>query len=131
MQIFFGALSIRGLDSFLLPGNRWLLMAGFPDVRHAARAATNFIAIRHLDTGAYVVVTGEERTIGEQPAIEMTDINAAGRLAPRFIASDEYKAELADAEQDVKLLFKPTSRKKAASKRKSNKDTRARKQQSR
>jgi len=131
MQIFFGALSIRGLDSSLVPGNRWLLRSGFPDVMHAARAATDFIVnVRHLDNGAHVTVTGEARAVGEQPAIEMTDINAAGSLAPHFIASDEFQAELANADPDIKSLFqKPATRrtigKKAASKGKSKAEKKA------
>jgi hypothetical protein len=53
MQITFGTLSRRGLDSFLNPQNDWLLRAGFPDPQQAAVAATNFIVnIKHLPDGA-------------------------------------------------------------------------------
>ena len=81
MQIIFGTLSIRGLDSLLLPQNALLLMAGFPDPHQAARAATNFIVnVKGIASGSAVAVTGMPTTIGSQPAIVMTDINLAGGL---------------------------------------------------
>ncbi len=81
MQIIFGTLSIRGLDSFLLPQSALLLMSGFPDPQQAARAATNFIVnIKGLTDGTAVAVTGTPTSIGSQAAIVMSDINAAGGL---------------------------------------------------
>lgn len=106
MEFIFGAVSIRGLDSFLVPPNAWLLMAGFPDVRQAARAATNFIVnVRRIQNGSHVAVTGIKKTVGQQPAFEMTDINLAGTLALHFIASEDFQADLATAEPEIKLLF--------------------------
>jgi len=91
MQIIFGTLSIRGLDSFLLPQSALLLMSGFPDPQQASRAATNFIVnIKGLTDGTAVAVTGVPTTIGSQAAIVMSDINAAGGLeahAPEMKAS--------------------------------------------
>jgi hypothetical protein len=81
MQIVFGTLSILGLNSFLLPQNALLLMAGFPDPQQAARAATNFIVnVKGIASGTAVAVTGAPTTIGNQPAIVMSDINPAGGL---------------------------------------------------
>jgi hypothetical protein len=81
MQIIFGALSIKGLDSFLQPQDALLLLGGFPDPQQAARAATNFIVnVRAIPNGTPVAVTGVPTSIGSQPAIVMTDINRAGGL---------------------------------------------------
>jgi hypothetical protein len=81
MQIIFGTLSINGLISMLQPQNALLLMAGFPDPHQAARAATNFIVnVKGLTSGTAVAVTGTPTTVGTQPAIVMTNINAAGGL---------------------------------------------------
>jgi hypothetical protein len=56
-------------------------MSGFPDPDQAGHAATNFILnVRHLANGTPVAVTGSRNTIGTQPVIIMTDINAAGNL---------------------------------------------------
>jgi hypothetical protein len=64
----------------LRPQNALLLMSGFPDAQQASRAATNFIVnIKGLRSGA-VAVTGTSTSVGNQPAIVMTDINAAGGL---------------------------------------------------
>lgn len=81
MQIIFGTLSILALDSFLQPQNALLLMVGFPDPQQAARAATNFIVnVKGIANGTAVAVTGTPNTIGNQPAIVMSDINPAGGL---------------------------------------------------
>jgi hypothetical protein len=81
MQIIFGKLSITGLTSMLLPQDALLLMAGFPDPSQASRAATNFIVnIKGIPNGSAVAVTGTATTVGNQPAIVMTDINKAGGL---------------------------------------------------
>jgi hypothetical protein len=110
MEIIFGALSIRDLDSFLVPQSAWLLMSGFPDARQAARAATNFIVnVRKLESGDHVAVTGLKRMVGQQPAIEMTAINLAGPLAAHFIASDDFQADLANAEPEVTAMFSTTA----------------------
>jgi hypothetical protein len=107
MKILFGALSIRGLDSFLVPSDSWLLMSGFPDSRQAARAATNFIVnVRLLHSGDQVAVTGTKKAVGSQPAVEMTDINAAGTLATHFIATPDFQKELAAAKPKVQSMFK-------------------------
>lgn len=91
MQIIFGTLSIRGLDSSLLPQSALLLMSGFPDPHHAACAATNFIVnVKGLTDGTAAAVTGMPTSIGTQAAIVMSDINAAGGLeahAPEMKAS--------------------------------------------
>jgi hypothetical protein len=91
MQIIFGNLSIRGLDSFLLPQGALLLMSGFPDPKQAARAATNYIVnVKGIADGTAVAVTGMPTTIGSQPAIIVSDINPAGGLevhAPEMKAS--------------------------------------------
>jgi len=82
MELIFGTLAINlpELTSLLEPNNVWLLLAGFPDPNQAGHAATNFIVnVRHLSDGP-VAVTGTRNTIGTQPVIIMTDINAAGAL---------------------------------------------------
>jgi hypothetical protein len=82
MQMFFGTLNITGLSSFLEPPDALLLMSGFPDPQQASAAATNFIVnVKGLSNGTAVAVTGTAVAIGEQAAIVMTDINAAGALA--------------------------------------------------
>lgn len=89
MQLIFGTLSIDepNLTSLLEPGDNWLLLAGFPDPDQAGHAATNFILnVRHLANGTPVAVTGTRNTIGTQPVIIMTDINAAGSLMQHAIA---------------------------------------------
>jgi hypothetical protein len=81
MQVIFGTLAINGLASMLRPQNALLLMSGFPDAQQASRAATNFIVnIKGLRSGTAVAVTGTSTSVGNQPAIVMTDINAAGGL---------------------------------------------------
>jgi hypothetical protein len=96
MQIIFGNLSRRDLDSFLNPQNDWLLLAGFPDPQQAAVAATNFIVnIRHLPDGAAVIVTGIPTAVGAQPAIIMTDINPAGELMSHAAAHPLFRERLA------------------------------------
>ena len=83
MQLIFGTLTVDepNLASFLDPAEEWLLLAGFPDPAQAGHAATNFILnVRHLSNGSPVAVTGTRSTIGTQPVIMMTDINAAGSL---------------------------------------------------
>jgi hypothetical protein len=96
MEIIFGTLSIDEptLTSLLEPGDNWLLLSGFPDPEQAGRAATNFIMnVRHLPNAAPVAVTGTRNTIGTQPVIIMTDINAAGNLMQHaMIAMKEGKA---------------------------------------
>jgi hypothetical protein len=83
MELIFGTLSIDEpqLTSLLESGDQWLLLAGFPDPNQAGHAATNFIVnVRQLSNGESVAVTGTRNTIGTQPVIIMTDINAAGSL---------------------------------------------------
>ena len=83
MELIFGTLSIDEpqLTSLLEPGDQWLLLAGFPDPNQAGHAATNFVVnVRQLSDGESVAVTGTRNTIGTQPVIIMTDINAAGSL---------------------------------------------------
>jgi hypothetical protein len=81
MQIIFGTLSIVNLTSMLLPQDALLLMAGFPDPQQAARAATNFIVnVKGISSGTAVAVTGTPITVGNQPAIVMSDINPSGGL---------------------------------------------------
>jgi hypothetical protein len=81
MQIFFGQLTINGLDSMLVPPNAWLLLADYSDPQHAGWAATNYIVnVKGLKSGTPVVVSGIQTTVGAQPAIVMTDINASGGL---------------------------------------------------
>ncbi len=93
MQVIFGTLSIRALDSFLMPKESWLLLAGFPDSQHAARAATNFIVnVKGLADDTGVAVTGTTDTIGSQPVIIMSDINAAGSLMVHAMASPDFHA---------------------------------------
>jgi hypothetical protein len=88
MQILFGTLSLRGLTSLLMPGQRWLLMVGFPDPQQAGVAATNFIVnVRHLQDNTAVAVTGTPSSIGTQPVIVMSDINAAGPLMEHAVAA--------------------------------------------
>jgi hypothetical protein len=90
MEIMFGTLSIieSELTSLLEPGDNWLLLARFPDPDQAGRAATNFILnVKHLSNGAPVAVTGARNTIGTQPVIVMTDINAAGSLVEHAMAA--------------------------------------------
>jgi hypothetical protein len=88
MQIVFGTLSLRGLSSFLMPQQAWLLMAGFPDPQQAGYAATNFIVnVRHLPDRSPVAVTGMPSSIGQQPVIVMSDINAAGSLMAHAVAA--------------------------------------------
>jgi len=88
MQIIFGTLSIRELDSFLMPQRSWLLLTGYPDLQHAAAAATNFIVnVKGLEDNAAVAVTGTPKTIGSQPVIVMSGINAAGSLMAHVMAS--------------------------------------------
>lgn len=87
MQIFFGTLSVHGLSSVLMPENDWLLMINFPDPEQAGRAATNFIAnVKHLPNNIPVAVTGTRSSIGAQPVIVMSDINAAGALIEHAVA---------------------------------------------
>jgi hypothetical protein len=83
MQLIFGTLSIdmSQLISSLDPGKEWLLMSGFPDPNQAGIAATHFILnVKHLSSGVGVALSGTRNTIGTQPVIIMTDINAAGGL---------------------------------------------------
>jgi hypothetical protein len=81
MQIFFGELQINDLDSMLVPPTAWLLLAGYSDPQHAGQAATNYIVnIKGLKSDTPVAVTGVSTTIGTQPAIVMSDINASGGL---------------------------------------------------
>ena len=106
MQIIFGVLSRRGLDTFLLPQRALLLLTGFPDARQAANAATNFIVnVRQLGNNAQVAVTGIRRAIGQLPAIEMSDINLSGALTQHFMASDEFRKDLSSAEPAAKAEF--------------------------
>jgi hypothetical protein len=93
MEVNFGTLSIRGLNSLLMPQDAWLLLVGFPDPKQAAVAATNFIVnVRHLADQAHVAVTGTKGTVGSQAVIIMSDINAAGALMAHAVATPEYRA---------------------------------------
>ena len=93
MQVIFGMLVARQLDSMLMPQNALLLMGGFPDPAQAARAATNFIVnVKGIVSGTPVAVTGVALMIGAQRAIVMGDINPAGGLeahAPEAQAQPE------------------------------------------
>jgi hypothetical protein len=81
MQMFFGQLQINGLDSYLVPPNAWLLLGGYSDPQHAGWAATNYIVnVKGLKSGTPVAVSGVATTVGSQPAIVMSDINASGGL---------------------------------------------------
>ncbi len=96
MEVNFGTISIRGLNSFLVPHEFWLLMAGFPDQKQAAIAATNFIVnVKHLADESDVAVIGVRSTAGSQPVIVMSDLNPAGPLMERAIATPEYRAMIA------------------------------------
>ena len=76
----------------LYPQNAVLLMAEFPDPHQAARAATNYIVnVRGIGNGP-VAVTGTPTSVGNQPAIVMSDINSSGGLeqhAPEIVAAEE------------------------------------------
>jgi hypothetical protein len=101
MEVNFGTLSIRGLNSLLMPQDAWLLLVGFPDPKQAAVAATNFIVnVRHLADQAHVAVTGAKSTVGSQAVIIMSDINAAGALMAHAVATPEYKALTAAVKKD-------------------------------
>lgn len=81
MQVIFGRVLVHQLISELLPQNALLLLSGFPDPAQASRAATNFIVnVRNIPSGSPVAVTGTPTSVGNQPAIVLTDINAAGGL---------------------------------------------------
>lgn len=97
MEIYFGDLSVNGINSFLRNnGSFWLLKAGFPDARQAAVAATNFIRnVRHLDGGS-VAVTGQKGSIGSQPIIVMSDINAAGSMMEELLTADAQEGVAVD-----------------------------------
>lgn len=104
MEIIFGTLMIKGLSSFLEPGDAWLLMSGFPDPNQAGTAATNFIVnVKHLTNDTPVAVTGTRNVIGTQPVIIMTDINAAGTLMEHAMATPEFKAREAGSEQGKRV----------------------------
>jgi hypothetical protein len=97
MQIIFGALSITGLESILNPQNAWLLLAGFPDPQQAGWAATNFIVnVKHIPNGSAVAVTGTPTSVGNQPAIVMSDVNVSGGLeqhaTPQAVTAREAKS---------------------------------------
>ena len=97
MEIYFGNLSVNGFNSFLDEKDRfWLLKAGFPDARQAAIAATNFIKnVRRLEGGP-VAVTGKKGSIGSQPIIVMSDINAAGSMMEVLTAADAQEGVAVD-----------------------------------
>jgi len=81
MQMFFGQLTVNGLDSMLVPPNAWLLLGGYSDPQHAGWAATNYIVnVKGLKSGTPVAVSGIQTTVGTQPAIVMSEINASGGL---------------------------------------------------
>jgi hypothetical protein len=81
MQMFFGQLQINGLDSFLVPPNAWLLLGGYSDPQHAGWAATNYIVnVKGLKSGTPVALSGIATSVGSQPAIVMSEINASGGL---------------------------------------------------
>ncbi len=129
MEVNFGALSIQGLNSLLLPQDAWLLLVGFPDPKQAGVAATNFIVnVRHLADQAHVAVTGTKGTVGSQAVIIMSDINAAGALMAHAIATPEYKALTASVKKDEQASVRVGLKKKAGAsgrspKTSSSKDT--------
>jgi hypothetical protein len=93
MEITFGTLRRNGLSTYLEAGEYWLLMTGFPDPKQAGVAATNFIFnVKHLSENTPVAVTGTKNTIGTQPVIVMSDINAAGSLMEHAMASPDFNA---------------------------------------
>jgi hypothetical protein len=115
MEVNFGALSIQGLNSLLMPQDAWLLLVGFPDPKQAAVAATNFIVnVRHLADQAQVAVTGTKGTVGSQPVIIMSDINAAGALMAHAIATPEYKALTASVKKVKQGSVRVGPKKKAS-----------------
>ncbi len=80
-----GTLSRRDPDSDLEPDSL-LLMAGFPDDREAADAATQLVQERQLEDGDPVEVTGRQDVHDTQPVIIMTDIQPAA--APTMAAAE-------------------------------------------
>jgi hypothetical protein len=100
VEIIFGSLSGRKLDTFLMPQNAWLLLNGFPDPAQAARAATNFIVnIKHLENGSPVAVTGVRIMVGTQRAIILSDINAAGPLMEHAMGDADFQGATGQAKK--------------------------------
>lgn len=122
MQIIFGTLSIQGLHSFLEPGNAWLLMTGFPDPNQAGVAATNFVVnVKHLADNTQVAVAGTRSTIGSQPVIIMSDINAAGALMAHAMATPDFQALKAARTRAKRKSSERVPKRKASPKRRSTK----------
>ncbi|HUA83750.1 MAG TPA: hypothetical protein VMB85_07815 [Bryobacteraceae bacterium] len=87
-----GTLKIHPTDAVLLPQNVLLLMTGFPDPQQAANAAHDFIVnVKGIPDQTLVDVDGVPTTIGEQPAIVMSDINPAP--APATQAPEPSKVQ--------------------------------------
>src|SRR5215467_3898542 len=96
MHILFGTLSLKGLDSYLMPQSAWLLMSGFPDRQQAAVAATNFIVnVRNLEDGTNVAVIGDPTLVDGRPVIILADANAAGTLMDDALEHPLYREQLA------------------------------------
>ncbi|MFL6233555.1 MAG: hypothetical protein ACJ76N_10515 [Thermoanaerobaculia bacterium] len=114
MELLFGTLSIRELNSFLLiPQDLWLLMVDFPDPEQAGAAATNFISnIKHISDGTDVAVKGTRNSIDNTPVFIMSDINEAGGLMTHVLASPTIQPELniATRPKRKKALKSPTKR---------------------
>jgi len=78
-----GTLRINATDAVLVEQGALLLMTGFPDPQQAASAARDFIVkVKGIPNNTVVDVTGVSTNIGKQPAIVMSDINAAPPIAP-------------------------------------------------
>ena|SRR5579863_9992538 len=106
MQMFFGQLTINGLDCMLVPPNAWLLLGGYSDPQHAGWAATNYIVnVKGLKSGTPVALSGIQTTVGTQPAIVMNDINASGGLEQHLndlAARSRVDVALAPSRQQAK-----------------------------
>lgn len=129
MELIFGTLAIdmSQLVSSLDPGQEWLLMSGFPDPNQAGIAATHFILnVRHLSSGVGVAVSGTRNTIGTQPVIIMTDINAAGALMEPAM---KLMAKARPAVQSPKADARQSGAKKKSSGRKSASQSKAKDQE--
>lgn len=78
MPIIRGTLQINATDAILLPQDALLLLTNFPDAQQAANAAHDFIVkVKGIPNHTLVDVDGVSTSIGEQPAIVMSNINQA------------------------------------------------------
>ena len=111
MELYFGTISIRGLNSFLEPHDLLLLMEGFRN-QHASIAATNYIInIKHLADETEVAVVGAKRMVGSQGVVVMSDVNPAGPLMEHIVETSEYRALSASGKRDQNHRAKDASRK--------------------